>query len=158
MVEKLKAALTYVSDTFVNASHFAEQVRMLQEQVDSMRGELDQLHQNNATLQDTISHIRQERDNAQAEAQQLRNEAANREHEFQLIADERQRLATQVQELQDKLTEARKSHDDAEYRAMHWEEQHTNVKKQLDGIKAALGVASTPEAPPHPVQAVGSGW
>lgn len=171
MVGKIREFGEFVSNTLVNASALAQQVQDLtvqvqatqssfQGQIDQMQRELDALRNTNAQLTEDIGHIREERNAAQAEATQLRNELAVVTHDregYQSIVEQH---AQRINELQEQLTDSRKAHDDAEYRAMHWEEQHNAVKAKLDKIHAALGVVQqeqTPQPEPHPVQAV-SNW
>lgn len=162
MVEKLKGMLGYISDTFVNASQLAETVKSLQGQVSQMQTDMDQLRQHNAALDETIQHLRQERDAAQGEASQLRNENAVLTHDRDSYAGIVTAHKQRIEELEAELAGAKRSHDDAEYRALHWEEQHNKIKEKLDAVHKSLGIApqevtQAPQAVPA-VQATGTGW
>lgn len=174
MVEKLKGMLQHIGDTFVNATQLAETVRNLQtqiasdsqrwsEEVAALRSEIQSVRDQNVYLDEVIVKTRQERDEAKAEASHLREENASItshrdelartvEASHQRIAELEEQLTVQREALMAQLSEARRAHDDAEYRAMHWEEKHDNARKQLDGIKAALGVTVSEAQAPAPTQ------
>jgi chromosome segregation ATPase len=157
MIEKLHGWLNDVRDTFINASTLAETVRTLQVQVDQMKADVEHLRQVNATLDETIVRIRQERDNAQAEAQTYSDRLRALDSDFNSVKSERDSLKAEMERLQalvererakhyEELDQSKRAHDDAEYRAMHWEEQHNAVKSQLQRVKDAIGGGDSTES------------
>lgn len=172
MVGKIREFGEFVSNTLVNASQLAQQVQDLtaqvqltqssfQGQIDQMQRELDALRNTNAQLTEDIDHIRAERNQALADNTQLRNESVELQHSIANSLSDNESIRGELEGLRSQLSDSRKAHDDAEYRAMHWEEQHNAVKAKLDKIHTALGIAvqqeAAPQPEPHPVQAV-SNW
>lgn len=171
MIEKLKGMLQHVSDTFVNASQLAQTVASLQAQVAdmqrdfadqsaAMQRDVEHWRQQYATLDETVQHIRQERDAAQSEAQSLRQENAGLVHDRDEAKQSVNALQDQVNELLARIAELRRGQDDAEYRAIHWEEEHGKVKAKLDAVHQSLGIPVQPSEAaqaPHPVERTGTG-
>ena len=124
----------------------------LRSKVQALQNELEYLRERNKSLDDIIISTRRQRDEAQLEASNLRAELDTVKTSLVHSNDTVQRKQDQLDVASIQIEQLKKDRDDAELRAMEWEEKAEGFRKKLEAVTTALGLPVPGEAPKPSVE------
>ena len=112
------------------------QVQTLQMQVEGMKDA-------NRRLDDMYANVSRQRDDAMAEASNVKHELEKIKRESERAHDEFVVVKQELEIARERIDGLIKERDDAQFKALEWEEKANSFREILDGIEARIGSYTT---------------